>query len=282
MEENILADIPREGTSLDKFLDDQRANSDEQENESPAVSPAEEGDGTDTSPSPDGGSTDGAENPPADNSQDESKLPFHKHPRWKAMHDENAALKQSLQEFMQSQRQVLERIAPPQVQAPQQEQIPEWFVKAYGDDPQVWEAHQTFMREQREAIKNDLLREQQEMQMRQTQEAQAQEKWVDDSLAAVEQSYGVKLQPGESTTNEFIKFVIDFKPTDNEGNLDLVNGWKLFQEMRKPQEQAKQAASQARKSLASSTMSTDKGNAGTKTKDFFTPADFKNKGWKGF
>jgi len=278
MENDILANISREGKSLDEFLgNNSSANSDGQEDATPADSPAEKGSEEETPPSPDGGTQDAAASASSDNSQDESKLPFHKHPRWKAMHEENESLKASLKEFMDAQRQVLERVAPPQVKQQETQQIPDWFAKAYGEDVEVWNVYQNFLKEQREAIKSDLIREQKEAQEREIQERTQHEQWVDNSLASVEKTFGVKLEQGNSVTNEFIKFVIDYKPTDEMGNLDLVNGWKLFQTTRRPQEQVKQAASAARKSIASSTMSTDKGQAGSKSKDFFTSADFRGK-----
>lgn len=276
MNEDILTDIQREGSTPQEFLADKEpkeepnVKEDEQE-EKPADSSAEETQ-TETAPSPDG--ADEAEGK-ASNNQDDSNLPFHKHPRWKAINDRNEYLERAFAESLEAQRQMLERVAPKAEPTQQVPEIPEWFSKAYGDDPEVWAAQQEFMRGQSEAIRAEIKREAEMESQRQEEEKNHWNKWADESLSTVEKTYNVKLKDGEPLTNEFLKFVVDYKPSDDQGNLDLVKGWKLFSDLRR-EDPAKMTA---KKALAATTTAPDKANT-SKQRDYFTSGDLRHKGWK--
>lgn len=278
---DFLTDIPREGepVSFSEKTEEPTPSGDEQ-GAAPAVSSTENGQ-TETSPSSDGEAqpSEAVKGEGADNNPNDNKVPFHKHPRWKAINDENAALKASLKEFMDYQKEMLSRVVPQQPAAtpsPQQEQIPDWFKRAYGEDPEVWKLHQQVLSEQKKAIIEDLKREQAEEAKRAEEETKKWQDWVDTSIKSVEETYGVKLASNDPKTNEFIKWVIEFKPTDDVGNLDLVKGYKIFSELkREPPERVA-----ARKQIAAQTTTEDKPGAKTKDRGFFTPQDFRNRGWK--
>ena len=155
--------------------------------------------------------------------EDENNLPFHKHPRWIAQRKKEEALEAELQEareWREKYEPVIESVAkgggeettelPP---------IPDWFITAYGEDEELWALHleneERLEAEREERIIARIKSEQEESTTREQQDLQ----WVDDQLASVREN----LQEGEPDfeDNELLKIVTDFRPSDEEGNLDF-------------------------------------------------------------
>lgn len=187
-----------------------------------------------------------------DNTPDEENLPFHKHPRWKQMYEENKGLKQTVEELMAFKQQVepLAKAMQPQQETP----IPEWFKSTYGDNPLIWKQYQTYDKSAREEIKKELLSEIKAEETQKTQETQKWNKWVEESLVGMEDE-GLKFN-----RNELQKFMVDWQkdygalPLDKDGNIDFRKSLELMNKVNPPLDSAKVA--EEKKRIAAKTSST--------------------------
>lgn len=166
--------------------------------------------------------------------EDEDKLPFHKHPRWIAQRKKEEALERELQEeraWREKYEPVLEKISTSggdeETELPP---IPDWFITAYGEDEELWALHvenETRLEQEREdRIVARLKAEKEEESSREAQDLQ----WVEDQLASVRDN----LQEGEPDfdDNALLKVITDFRPSDEDGNLDFRAAYNILQRMK--------------------------------------------------
>ena len=95
-QEDFLASVVKEGE------EEALKELDKEEKETPPAPPTETKPEEEKSPSPQGEKKE----PEAPNTEDDSKLPFHKHPRWKAMYEDNETLKQQVEELSRFKEEV--------------------------------------------------------------------------------------------------------------------------------------------------------------------------------
>jgi len=267
MENDILADVPGEGQSFDEILAETR---EQQEGDAPAESPT----GTDQmehSPSPDGE----PEPKTQDNNQDESKLPFHKHPRWQQMHDRAERAEAEVNKLRQEMQEKLSSINP-SAQTPAQ--LPDRFVKLYGDNPEAWKLYRE---EQEEMVNRAVERLRQEEQQKRDQEQEAMKQANEHVSSSLQDMHDEGL---DFQDNELMKFMLDFKekygalPTDDKDNIDFRRGLQLMQEFNQAKTQVQQEKATARKRVADFTTSSKSRSAGSE-KTAFTSQDMKNIDW---
>lgn len=258
MSENALAGIPTEGDEIAAV-----ENKDEVGKETPAESPAEKNQ-TETKPPQEG----------EKNTPDDSNLPFHKHPRWKEMHDENARLKEeisSIRDDVQTRFSTLEK-------EKETVNVPSWFSKLYGENQEAWEAYQEHITAERELIKSDLMREREEEHATATAEQKRWETWVANGLEKIEEKNNVDLhsKTEEAKRKDFLKFTYEYLPTDSDGSVDFEKSWELYNKLNTNESSEK---ARARKAIASKTTSDDR--AETKPSDILTPSQIRAMGWLG-
>ncbi len=285
-EENKLADIVSSREGDDPFKDVK----DEEEKDTSQDSPSEEKTKEEKSPSSQGepedkteGETEGEpedktegepkeepkEESKKDSTEEEKQIPFHKHPRWiereKQWNERFETLKQEGQEELET---ALEKLKPQEPKG-----IPNWFKGLYGEDqPEMWNEYNAERKADRDALKQEILVEQREEQSerisKQNEEVQYWNEWIDtevDKLKADGKSFN---------RNELLKVALEFKPTDEQGNIDLEKSYELMERM-KAKDTKK---SKARKELADSTISDTRGEESPK--DFRTPKDLKGRSWE--
>jgi len=138
MEDNFLTNAELEGQNLDS-LDDIFTEPESAFEEKPTEESEKETDNSSES------STEINENekepsqkgePKKANTSAEENIPFHKHPRFKELIEENKKLKEEIEQTRTEFSQKLESIK----NEPTTEQIPESFKKLYGDSPEIWAA----------------------------------------------------------------------------------------------------------------------------------------------
>lgn len=250
---DFLANIPSEGEAFSL------GNNDVQEKETPAAPPTEDNQ-TDTAPSPGGA-----------NNQDDSNVPFHKHPRWIQMREERDQLDARLRELeLRTSSQ-----AASQAQPQEQVQIPKWFVKLYGEDPDAYMAYQEHVQEERQAIRESLIAEERQRAEQYKAETNRWNEWAKKEMESVDAKFGANLSTDEDRRKDFLGFVLKYKPTDDAGNIDMVKGWELYQLKNVPDP----AKSQARKAAADRVQSDTK-PAEKPTKDYLTSADIRKMSWR--
>lgn len=256
MNDDFLANIPQEGSA--PF-----AEQDKQETETPASSPA------DNKPDEATPSTEGVQD---DNSQpSEKEAPFHKNPRWQQMREENQQLKSAMEEMSRWRQETDQRLQAPVKQA--ETKIPSWFIKFFGDNAELYQQfNQEFVGDLRSSVMNELKQEQTRVATQQKEELSRWDKWVEDSIDKVQEKFDVQLNA--NTRNSFLKFVTTYLPTDQSGNVDLVKGWELYNQLEQSKGQEK---AEAKKALAAKVTSDNKSEA--PKKDFQTSQSLRNTSW---
>lgn len=259
---SFLADVPAEDSPMDLSVGEQ------QETDTPAESPEENKSPEESAVHPEG----------AANIQDEEeKLPFHKHPRWKEMYNKNKMLEEELSkmrgEFEEKVSRVEQRVAP------QETVIPEDFIKLYGDNPEAFRLWQKQQSDLAERIKADIREEGERITSAERAALQEGEKYVEDSLTALEADGKV------FDRNELMKFLLDLKekygtmPEDAEKNVDFARGLELMIAMQGDRADGGEAKSRARKDIASFSASSGSGRGEDKSKDFMTSQELGRTDW---
>lgn len=205
-----------------------------------------------------------------DSTETEDKVPFHKHPRWKSMYEKNKDMAEVIDDLKAFKDEVQPKLKE-LTQAQQTQQTPSWFTDIAGDNPEAWtkyQAHETALKKQ---IKEEFQQEQTDLQDKQKKEADKWTNWVEDSVQ------GLKDEGLKFDRNELMKVVVEYRPTDNEGNLDFKKGYEIMTKLNAVQKNEKTQKVKEKKKVASQTMEDSKGE--TKTKDFVTTHDLKNQDW---
>ena len=224
------------------------------EDNSEDLSPNQDQSGTD--PSHQGGKTDDGKNNeyPKGNWQDD--------PRWqKRERTFERRLEQQRTEFETLLNQKLGELRPSATTEPGQ--TPDWFKEAFGENPELSNKFLQWFSAQTQVIKDQVISEYASKNKGEQDAAAQGVAFIQEQLDAVSDEFGVnlekKLPDGKDNLvlNEFLNFIYEVKPTDDDGNLDLKKGWKVFQQIQTGQ---KSGANAARKRIAGGTGS---GNGGT-------------------
>ena len=155
------------------------------------------------------------------------------------------------------------------------------FVKSLvGDNEdveQVWAKEKQSLKEE---VKQELVREQLEAQRKEQEQKEHWIKWTNDRLSEVEKEFKVDFKTDESKKNELSKIMLDYSPTDEQGNLDYRKGMKILTELSKVKETEKHSSTQAKKNIADATVS--KETEVKLNRDFVTSNDIRGKDWRTY
>lgn len=243
-----------------------------QEKETPADSSAEQNQ-TDTSPSSQGELKQQEEEEKsqseANTENEEEQVPFHKHPRFKALIEEKQQLKQTVEELLPLKEEVERMKQEIQHRGEYQTslQIPDWFSELFGENEQAYQKYLSHTQAEREHIKADVMHEFQQAAEVRSQEEERWNKWVDHSINAL------KEQGHTFNQNELMKVMVDYRPTDDQGNLSFEKGYALLEKLTA----AQPSSAKEKKDIASKSISENKPEG--KSRDYKTPADLRGKSW---
>lgn len=201
---------------------------------------------------------------PAPNTDPNENDPFHK--RWQVR---EAKLREELEAESEAKLQALRDEFAEKYKPEKPSQIPKWFSRVYGDDPETWSEYSEYEKGLRDEIKQEVIEAQEAQKAQAEEEVQYWNKFIDSEIDRLV-SDGKKFD-----RNEFIKVMLDYRPTDADGNLDFDAGYRILEATKI--KEADPERSKARKQLADTT--TKSSNAGGKSKGYMTPADFKGKSW---
>lgn len=153
------------------------------------------------------------------NTPDENKLlPFNNHPRFKQLTKENRELKEYKAKAEEQQEENSRRLS--EIENRQKvadEPQPEWFA---GDDKE-WKEFQTKQIEDRTSFKKEIIAE-----VKPVKEAKEDwDAWVDTQVQ------GLTDEGKKFNRNELLKVMVDYQPTDSDGNLDFQKGFNLYQKL---------------------------------------------------
>lgn len=270
MSDEFLADIQQEGTSLEEILE---PNLDGQVKETPAESPADNNQ-TESAPSSQGAQepTD-PQKPDNSNTDDANNLPFNKHPAWQRITDQNRELKEAVEK--------LTAVMGANSSKPEDQKVsvPKEFAELFGENAEAWEKFQKLGALQRSAWEEEQKRQKEEAEQKQKQDAERWQNWVNSSIEKIQEKYNVKLQEKTPEYNEFMAFIKERLPSDENGNIDFVKGWSWYQEVKQIQEKAAVEKTNARKELAVASTSGKKSDS---KNTVITSNDLRGKSWHSF
>lgn len=216
--------------------------------------------------------------PPAD----DKDLPFHKHPRWIAQQTKL----HELEEFREKVTPLLDKLGEPKKESESDDAIPEWFIELFGENKESWKKYRDYSAADRANLRKEIMAELQQ-QGRQATEQQAKlDKWVEDELSKVAEAQGIDLSPGtaekpNSLRNELLKVALDYKPSDDAGNISFAKAYDILQAIKAKGQQPKvdkPNPAADKKKVADKTMGKDKADG--QRKDYKTPEDLRGRGFR--
>lgn len=218
--------------------------------------------------------------PPSEgaNSPDDSNTPFHKHPRWKEMHERNKRLEHELNEFKSFKDQTsqeLEKVRE-RSRGTEEVQLPTWFSKLYGDTPEAKDAYREYARNEQQQESERIRRVKEELSREYQAQADAQKKQQEHWNNWMEESFTQMADEGKKfDKNELIKFALKYRPTNNDGIIDLRLAHELMEE-RKAMETSKKT--EVKKAVAASASPSSSGESSSK--DYMTSQELRYKDFR--
>lgn len=243
-----------------------------QEKETPAES-SPESNRTETSPSSQGEQEQQEESvtsqPEANTENEEEKVPFHRHPRFKALIEEKQHLRQTVEDLLPLREEVerMKQELKEKGVATTPTQIPNWFSNLFGENEYAYQEYMKHTQAEREAIKSEIKQDFEREQQLKAQEQQRWRNWVDENLNIL------KEQGHKFNKNELMKIMFDYKPTDDQGNLSFEKGFDLYQKIKL----SELNSSKEKKDIASKSISENKPES--KSRGYKTSADLRGTDW---
>lgn len=248
-----MADVQTEGETLEE--------QDNREKETPEESPTEEKT-EESEPSSQGEEKEqetpkekeGKETPEPkekpENTETEENIPFHKHPRWQEMQRRLKEKDEALADLTKFKEEAQPKL---QELGKEDRPVPQWFSETFGENKEAWNQYQSYEQQLRQDIKNEVKEEQQSQAQKQQDDQKHWQNWVSDKIGEL-QDEGLQFD-----RNELLKTVADYKPTDEEGNLDFRKGYEILSRLKEVEGAKKSQETQKKKEVASQTMEESKG-----------------------
>lgn len=223
---------------------------------------------TKTPPAPSAEKKDGTATPPSsENNEDDDLMPFHKHPRFKHLIQQNKELKAALAEINQ-------KLTPqPKAEADQgNAAIPNWFKSIYGDNPELYKEFSAYSGQQQQEIVAkavEMLREEIAKPQREAEQVQT---WIKEKLTELHDD------GEEFEDDELINVMKEYTPFGDSGQLDFRKGLKLMRAFAtvKSKETTDKEKSDARKKIGAMTAG---GGQGSPSKSAVNMNDIRKKSW---
>ena len=180
---------------------------------------------------------------------------FHKHPRWKALNEELGKLR-SFRDEVTPLLPLIKKIGEPGMT--DEVEVPAWFSQVFGEDASVWQKYQKYNAEERGKLKDEILESLESKNEESGKQQKKYEDWVDGELVALGEEKGINLSEGtkekpNSLRNEILKTAVDYRPTDDKGNISLSKAYDILKIMKnKPAEKNTDKKEIADKTMAKS------------------------------
>lgn len=261
----MFADIPHEGGELD---DEEKVEnpSESQTEKDEKESPSQKGDEDKKESKDDKDKDKDSKKSDKTSDEEEDKIPFHKHPRFQELVKERNELREEVEEL---NRKVDEGFSKIEKDSGKNKDIPAWFSRLYGDDPEVWKEYERADKERREEIKAEIREEFEERRKNEEADVVKNNQWVRESLQTLKDE-GHKFEK-----NELLKIMVDYQPTDEKGNLDFHRGLEIYNKINEKNPDK----ANARKKIAGNTESSGAPSSEPKGSDIKTWAQTRKEGW---
>ena len=107
--------------------------------------------------------------------------------------------------------------------------VPILFLWVFGDDEntqELWDDYQKEQKSARAEIKAEILKEQEAKTSNQGKETEKWNAWIDSEVE------NLKADGKIFDKNELMKVALEFKPTDDKGNISLEKSYEILQKMK--------------------------------------------------
>jgi len=202
--------------------------------------------------------------------EEEDALPFHKHPRFKALIEERNKEKEDKETFkkeLESLREDTEsKFSEIKESQSQTTKIPEWFVESFGENEAAWAKYEEHSKSDRVDLKKEIMEEIKGESQKKEDDSKKWDEWIDTEIGALKDS-GKTFEK-----NDLMKIMMDYKPSDEKGNLDFEKGYEIM-ELKKAKDPKK---SKARKEIVDDS---GKSSKDPESKPWKTPEDMRGVGW---
>jgi hypothetical protein len=152
----------------------------------------------------------------------EDELPFHKHPRFKALVDEKNSYKAKLEELEKFKEETETKLKSIETK-PDNSDIPIWFVEVFGENPEAWTKYQEQNNTDREALKAEMLAELKQSSTKEEESIVEGKKYIDDQIELIKEK-GITFD-----RNALMKAMNDAPIFDKDGNLDFITKAELLE-----------------------------------------------------
>ncbi len=199
----------------------------------------------------------------------DEEIPFHKHPRFRALTQENKELKEQIAEINSKMEKFNSQFTSQETAA---QPIPQWFVRLYGEDPDLYNAYKQEEEVRISNMKQSVL-SQLEPELKKIEREEQNEKinsFINSELESIKSEYP------NIDTNAVMKVVYEKKLFDENGNLNFRAGaeWVLNNP------KAPDVKTETKKEVAGK-LATD--NAAEPVKrDYVTSQDIAKRDWRSF
>lgn len=215
-----------------------------------------------------------------DNTDDESKLPFHKHPRWKMLNEENKTLRTTVDDLKKFKEdfesgKLSQKIQNDDSQAGEETVIPKWFSEYFGEDEA---AYKEFQNSNKSYIEQTIKAQQDQQIQKQKEIEESQKKWnqwIDDSISYMQSDD--KHEAFEK--NELLDVMKKYNPTmpyNGKSIPDFEKGYEILQLQKAQLAQGKKEDNDKRKKMADIS---DNKIGENQSNDVKTPKDLKGLGF---
>lgn len=239
------------------------------ENETPTA-PSAETKQNETTPAPEG---EGKTNATIDKGEaPEEQLPFHKHPRFRALTAENKELKEQVEALSAKMENFSTKFTQQETAS---QPIPNWFVRLYGEDQDLYNAYKV-EEEARIASMQQAVMSKLEPELKKIEKEESDKKvnsFINSELEAIKEEF-----PGIDT-NAVMKVVYDKKLFDENGQLNFRAGaeWVV-----KTSPATHNGKTEAKKEVAAK-LSSEGSSDGPSKKDVVTSQELRKAGdWRSF
>lgn len=219
MEQDIFADVEQEG-QVKTFLDEAPGEAQDSQPETPEeeeeAAPSQSGDSKDEPKSEE------------EKSASEEPLPFHKHPRWQKMLEENKELREAQEKLQET----LEKSATQVNQKEEPHFVPPHLQKVFGDDYDAYQAMQYHTREEAKAIAEAIVKERlTELSSKEKEKQEMEAKLMatyEERLTELGEEIKVPLHDKDNTErNQILDICSKYGVVDKDGYPDFVKANEL-------------------------------------------------------
>lgn len=201
-----------------------------------------------------------------ENTGEQDNIPFHKHPRFKKIMEELKDLREKDEEKSSASSEA------EKFKASSSDELPPHWVALFGDDEKsakAWKIQQKHEEQLVAQAEERAINRIQESQKKEVAEQRKWERFIDDQLTTIEDTYDVDLtsdkEPATKARNEILKIVSELSPKDDDGNvtsfIPFDKAYEIYElkkgSSKKPDASAKKEAS-ARSMSKSESASTEK------------------------